>query len=73
MFKIYKDKQLSKNTYFKLEENCGEIRLLLVDDEGQLISQGYILTINSKGINLHTSVTDNAGFKLDQNGQIKLV
>jgi len=72
-FKIYKPKEEKEEIFFKLEQERDSIKLVAVDEEGKVISDGYILRIKTNGrIYLYPAINEKTGLSLDEEGRIKL-
>jgi hypothetical protein len=69
-FKVFQEKEEGerpKIVYFRLTESGGgNIDLMAVDEEGERISSGSILTIYSDGtLSLHDSINGDIGLQRD--------
>jgi hypothetical protein len=59
--------------YLQLVKSGGDYRLRLVDESGQMIDQGNILTITLQGIIRHASLNPGVGLDLDSLGRIMVI
>jgi hypothetical protein len=68
---VYHEKEPSINVKLFSITNGG-VDLCVVDEQGELVSGGYLLTLGPEGIVL-TDYVGNFGFDLDSNGRLKVV
>ncbi len=73
-FEIYNEKnEEEKKVYLKLEKVGDTIHIIAVDELGDEYECGNLLHINSNGVIIRcTAIDPNLGFKLDENGRIKI-
>ena len=70
--KVYKkEKEKEKVVYFKLEEDDDLVVLVAVDEQGNRINCGQILSISTEGLHLHRNVNKDIGLPLVKNGIIE--
>jgi len=72
-FEIYNEKTTEKRIFFKLVEDCEEIRLTAVNEYGEHLSRGDILSITEEGkLCLYPGINETLGLKLDRDGKIDI-
>ncbi len=72
--RIFKEKNLKKEVYFKLiEAHDNGIRLVACDSNGRIVTHGNIIEITNKGtLYFHYHINKEIGFKLTTEGKIKI-
>ena len=72
MLNIFKKKDDEKDILLGLVEERGEIKLVVVDEEGMPIVGGYLLCINKKTKKAYRcdNVSKEYGFTLDREGRL---
>lgn len=70
--KMY-NKSISKNIYLRLVDTINGVDLICVDEEGDAIRCGRILTVGNSGqVHLNEGLSSELGFKLDNDGKIMI-
>ena len=70
--KVYKEeKDGEKIVRFKLCDEDNKINLIAVDEQGNRINCGQILSISTEGLHLHRNVNKDIGLPLVKNGIIE--
>lgn len=66
-FRAWKDKgPIPKTTLLRLEQGCGEVRLIACDKSGARLPQGFILAIDCDGTLVRNrGVNENIGLRLE--------
>lgn len=72
-FKVWPSQTHTKEKYFKLEEDFGEIYLVACDSSGKELPDGNILYINEHGICICSGLTPYAGIPTDEYRCAKVV
>jgi hypothetical protein len=73
MIKVYKAQGKSTKLFFSLEQYFDSVSLVLVDENGNKHYSGNILRIAEDGLHLFTSITEDAPFRRNSDGQIKII
>lgn len=74
-FKIYKESYEYEEIYFQLVKSPVDnaIELIVVDDNGEEIMNGSILSISEEGISVFKSVNGTIGLPLDEFERVKVL
>lgn len=68
-----KDKKITKPVYLKLVNLSGGVKVVAVDEKGEPIVSGNLITFYENGtIGFHGSVNRSLGFALNSDGRIKV-
>lgn len=71
-FKVYKEEEKGEKTVcLKLEGTGNQIDLIAVDEHGNRIACGRLLSINSEGFFIHRNVNKDIGLPLLNGGNVK--
>ena len=70
--KIHQTQRKEKKVYLKLQETSVGVNLVAVDDNGNFVDGGAILSISSEGVCLYTGIDKNIGFPTSCNGTIEI-
>ena len=61
---------IGSKMFLKLVQDGVNASLILVDDDGDKVDAGNILTISEEGISFHSSITRDAPFKMTSDREI---
>lgn len=65
--------QEEKPLYLKLQQGRERVTLHLVDENGEHITGGNLLSIGKDGVYLHPAVSPDFGFELDVAERLKII
>ncbi len=71
-FKKFRRSEDPNTVYFDIQDNGDSgIALVILDANGEVISNGYVLSILRDGkLYVHCGISENSGLTLDKNGKI---
>lgn len=70
---IYSEKKQEDVVRLRLVESWGEIKLVAVDEDGNMLKYGYILTVTDRGtVRLHNDCKV-PGIQTDDDGRILII
>lgn len=72
MLKVFNERKINEDTYLRLIEEGGTVRLVACSVSGYSIMGGSLLSIDESGIELLAGVRPDLGISLDEEGCVRL-